>query len=166
MQVSPVRSENPVAYLPAAGPVDGQAVIDSALRILEQRLRGVIAEVNSPNDAKNFLQLRLSTLEHEVFAVMFLDNRHRLIAFEELFRGTIDGAAVYSREVVKAALYQNAAAVILSHNHPSGDTSPSEADRRITARLREALGLIDVRVLDHIIVSATNTYSFAENGGI
>ncbi len=98
----------------------------------------------------------------EVFAIVFLDNRHRVIAYEELFYGTIDGASVHPREIVRKALEHNAAAVILAHNHPSGIAEPSTADERLTSRVREALGLIDVRVLDHIIVGGDTTYSFAE----
>jgi DNA repair protein RadC len=102
---------------------------------------------------------------HEVFACLLLDNRHRVIAFRELFRGTIDGASVYPREVIKTALANNAAAVIFAHNHPSGLSEPSEADRLITLRLKQALDLIDIRVLDHFIVGdGDNAYSFAENG--
>jgi DNA repair protein RadC len=101
-----------------------------------------------------------------VFACLFLDTRHRVICFEPLFRGTIDGAAVYPREVLKRALHHNAGAVILSHNHPSGDCEPSEADRSITRRLREALGLVDIRLLDHIVVAAGGHVSLAERGWI
>ena len=139
-----------------------EEIIDAALAKLKQRFaRG--EALTSPADTKRFLQLKLSHLEHEVFAVLWLDNRHRVLAFEELFRGTIDGASVHPREVVKSALTHNAAACILAHNHPSGIAEPSQADQRITARLQEALGLIDVRTLDHIVV-AENTCSFAEQG--
>ena len=100
----------------------------------------------------------------EVFAALFLDTRHRVICFEELFSGTIDGASVHPREVVRRALAHNAAAVILSHNHPSGVAEPSDADRRVTERLRDALSLVDVRVLDHIVVGDRETASFAERG--
>lgn len=106
---------------------------------------------------------KLSAYEREVFAVMLLDSQHRLIAFQELFFGTIDAASVYPREVVKAALQSNAAAVIFAHNHPSGDPEPSQADRAITTRLIAALNLIDVRVLDHIVVGQA-AVSFAERG--
>jgi DNA repair protein RadC len=107
--------------------------------------------------------LKLAPYEHEVFVCLFLDNQHRVIACDELFRGTIDGASVYPREVVKAALQYNAAALIMAHNHPSGISDPSQADRVITEKLKEALALIDVRVLDHFIVGE-NVYSFAEHG--
>lgn len=139
-----------------------EEIIDAALAELKRRFaRG--QALTSPTDTKHFLQLKLSHLEHEVFAVLWLDNRHRVLAFEELFRGTIDGASVHPREVVKSALAHNAAACIFAHNHPSGDASPSRADQRITERLQEALGLIEVRTLDHIVV-AENTCSFAERG--
>ena len=105
-----------------------------------------------------------NSLEHEVFAVLFLDTQHRLIEYSELFRGTIDSASVYPREVLKEALRLNAAAVIVSHNHPSGNPEPSAADKSLTKRLREALAMVDVRVLDHIIVGGTETTSFAEQG--
>lgn len=109
------------------------------------------------------MRFKIGGSEREVFAVMLLDNQHRLIEFKELFQGTIDAASVYPREVVKTALKANAAAVIFAHNHPSGDPEPSQADRRITTRLQDALALIDVRVLDHIVVGEQCT-SFAERG--
>ncbi|WP_419606150.1 JAB domain-containing protein, partial [Thiolapillus sp.] len=108
--------------------------------------------------------LRSPWLAAEVFACLFLDNRHRIIAFEELFQGTIDGASVYPREVVRRCLHHNAAAVIFSHNHPSGVAEPSHADEQITLRLREALALIDIRVLDHVIVGSDSSTSLAERG--
>jgi DNA repair protein RadC len=107
---------------------------------------------------------RLANREFETFCLIYLDNRHRLIACEDLFRGTIDGASVHPREVVKEALKHNAAAVILAHNHPSGVAEPSHADELITRRLREALALVDIRVLDHLIVAVGATVSFAELG--
>jgi len=109
------------------------------------------------------MKLHLAHLDHEVFAVLWLDNRHRVLSFEELFRGTIDGASVHPREVVKAALSHNAAACILAHNHSSGVSEPSQADVSLTSRLREALSLVDLRVLDHIVVGEDCT-SFAERG--
>lgn len=140
-----------------------QAVIEMGRRHLDQRLeRG--APLASPQHSARYLLARLRDYEYEVFAVLFLDNRHRVIAFEELFRGTIDGASVHPREVVRRALRHNAAAVILSHNHPSGVAEPSQADRRITTRLRDALALIDVRVLDHIVVGDGECCSLAEHG--
>jgi DNA repair protein RadC len=110
------------------------------------------------------LSLKLGTLDHEVFALIFLDKRHRVISYLEMFRGTIDGASVHPREVVKEVLKQNAAAVILAHPHPSGVAEPSQADEFITTRLKEALGLIDVRVLDHIIIAGADSTSMAERG--
>jgi DNA repair protein RadC len=121
--------------------------------------------MTEPGQAAGYFQARLLGLEHELFCCLFLDTRHRLICCEELFRGTLDGAAVYPREVVKRALFHNAAGVILGHNHPSGSAEPSEADQHITGRLKAALGLIDVRVLDHIIVGSADTcVSLARRG--
>ncbi len=120
--------------------------------------------LSSPTDSARFLQLRLAGEKNEIFAALFLDNKHRVIEFDELFRGTIDGAAVYPRVVVQKCLEVNAAAVVLSHNHPSGDSSVSEADKAITRRLVDALALIDVRVLDHIVVGKEGWVSLAERG--
>ena len=122
------------------------------------------AFLESPDAVKSLVALEMRDLEHEIFACLFLDNRHRLISYEALFRGTIDSASVYPREVVKAALACNAAAVVLAHNHPSGVAEPSRADIDITARLTKALNLIDVRVLDHIIVGGNYQVSLAERG--
>lgn len=142
---------------------DEDQVIREAQAILYKRLqRG--DTIASPRDSRAYLQLRLGGYEHEVFAVLFLDNQNRVLAFEELFRGTIDAASVYPREVVKVALQHNAAACVLSHNHPSGVATPSAADKSLTRRLKDALALVDVRVLDHIIVGAAETFGFAENG--
>lgn len=116
-------------------------------------------------NVKEYLALKLGAHEREVFAVMFLDSQHRLISFEEMFFGTIDAASVYPREVLKMALSHNAAAVIFAHNHPSGVPEPSQADKRITERLVEALKLVDIRVLDHIVVGES-CVSFAEKGWI
>lgn len=140
-----------------------QAVLEMTRRhLLEQLQREDSLE--NPETTRRFLASRLRHLPHEVFACLFLDNRHRVIAFEELFRGTIDGASVHPREVVRRALAHNAAAVILSHNHPSGVAEPSRADIQLTRRLSEALALIDVRVLDHFVVGDDNGVSFAERG--
>ena len=117
-----------------------------------------------PVAVRKYLSAKLADFEHEVFAVLFLDTQHRLIEYSELFRGTIDSASVYPRELVKEALRLNAAAVIVSHNHPSGNPEPSGADKVLTQRLREALALVDVRTLDHIIVAGDSTTSFAERG--
>jgi len=140
-----------------------QAVLEMSRRhLFEQLERGTA--LLSPEDTSQFLRARMRDLPHEVFAVLFLDNRHRVIAFEEMFRGTIDGASVHPREVVRRSLQHNAAALILCHNHPSGVAEPSQADRRITARLRDALGLIDVRVLDHLIIGDQECCSMARRG--
>jgi DNA repair protein RadC len=120
--------------------------------------------LDSPAATHRFLISRLRDQSYELFCCLHLDNRHRLIAFDELFRGTIDGASVHPREVVKQALARNAAAVILAHNHPSGIAEPSHADELITRRLREALQLVDIRVLDHLIVADNGCLSFAERG--
>lgn len=120
--------------------------------------------LDSPKATTDYLTARLAQREHEVFTLIYLDNRHRLIACQDLFRGTVDGASVHPREVVKEALRHNAAAVILCHNHPSGIAEPSHADALITRRLREALALVDIRVLDHLIVAGGDTLSFAERG--
>lgn len=139
-----------------------QAVLEMAKRHLYEQLeRGNALE--NPSATKAYLASQLRSYQHEVFAGLFLDNRHRVIQFEELFTGTIDGASVYPREVVKKAMNCNAAAVIFAHNHPSGVSEPSQADRNITQRLRDALELVDVRVLDHIIVG-DDLISFAERG--
>lgn len=120
--------------------------------------------LSNPRATREFLRARLRDRDHEVFCCLFLDNRHRVICFEEVFRGTIDGASVHPREIVKLALARNAAAVILAHNHPSGVAEPSQADELITGRLRDALGLVDIRVLDHIVVGDGAEVSFAERG--
>jgi len=120
--------------------------------------------IKSPSETEDFLKARLGDLEHESFCVIYLDNRHRVIQFSELFRGTIDGTSVYPREVVKESLKNNAAAIILAHNHPSGVSEPSQADERITKRLKAALELVDIRVLDHIIVGQGTATSFAARG--
>ncbi|MGI2832670.1 RadC family protein [Vibrio alginolyticus] len=117
----------------------------------------------NPTNVKEYLKLKLGAHDREVFAVMFLDNQHQLISFEELFFGTIDAASIYPREVLKTALNHNAAAVIFAHNHPSGIAEPSQADKRITQRLIDALKLVDIRVLDHIVVGEY-CVSFAEKG--
>jgi len=120
--------------------------------------------IRSPSDTEAFLQARLRHLGHEVFCCLFLDNRHRVLRFDELFRGTIDGTSVYPREVVKEALAVNAAAVILAHNHPSGVAEPSQADERITKRLKSALELVDIRLLDHLVVGDGYATSLAARG--
>lgn len=141
-----------------------QKVLDRAARILARELKERPLAMTSPQLVRNFLRFELEHVEHETFCVLFLDTQHRLIAFEELFRGTLDSASVYPREVAKEALRHNAGAVILAHNHPSGIAEPSHADRRITDRLKEALGLFEIRVLDHLVVGSPEVVSFAEQG--
>jgi DNA repair protein RadC len=138
-------------------------ILSGARQVLANRVRKG-SSLTSPQMTRDYLSVRMGSREHEVFAVLFLDNRHRLIECVELFRGTIDGANVHPREVVKEALARNAAAVILAHNHPSGVAEPSHADELITRRLREALSLVEIRVLDHLIVAADSVISFAERG--
>lgn len=145
------------------GQASEEEILDFANCILEHTaIKG--RELTNAADTKQYLKCRLGTEEREVFCCLYLDNRHRVIEVEELFQGTIAGASVHPREVVKRALQHNAAAVILAHNHPSGVAEPSRADEKITKRLKDALALIDVRVLDHIVIGATDTTSFAERG--
>lgn len=140
-----------------------QAVLEMGRRHLWERLqRG--ETLGSPEDTRRFLQARLRDYPHEVFACLLLDNRHRVIAFEEMFRGTIDAASVYPREIVKLALARNAAALIVAHNHPSGVAEPSRADERLTQRLKDALALVDIRLLDHFVIGDGEVVSFAERG--
>lgn len=134
-----------------------------ARRYFEQSLPAG-ACIRSPADTEAFLLSKLRHLGHERFCCLYLDNRHRVLQFEELFRGTIDGTSVYPREVVKEALAVNAAAVILAHNHPSGVAEPSQADERITRRLKSALELVDIRLLDHLIIGDAGTTSLASRG--
>lgn len=140
-----------------------QAVLEMGRRHLFDTLKRGDA-LGNPDDTRRFLQARLRHYPYEVFACLFLDNRHRVIEFQELFRGTIDGASVYPRGVVRQALTVNAAAVIFAHNHPSGVAEPSNADYQLTRRLREALGLVDIRVLDHLVIGDGQTVSLAERG--
>ena len=140
-----------------------RSLLDLALRVLAHRHRRG-ESLTSPETSRAYLRLKIAERKYEVFGCLFTDNRHRIIAFEELFRGTIDGASVHPRVVVQRALELNSAAVLLVHNHPSGVAEPSQADQRITQRLRDALALVDVRVLDHFIVTAEDSVSFAERG--
>jgi DNA repair protein RadC len=139
-------------------------VIAAAIRFVEERATYTSATLHSARETKDLLRLRIGDSEREIFCVLYLNSQHKLIEVDELFKGTIDGAAVYPREIAKAALAHNAAAVILGHNHPSGITEPSSADRRITERITSSLGLLDIRVLDHVIVSTSESFSFAEEG--
>ncbi len=139
-----------------------QAVLEMAKRhMFEQLSRG--DALCSPAQTRQYLMAQLASYPHEVFACLFLDNRNRVIAFEKMFHGTIDGASVYPREVVRLALQKNAAAIIFAHNHPSGVAEPSHADEQITQRLKAALALVDIRVLDHFVVG-DEVVSFAERG--
>ncbi len=140
-----------------------QAARELAARAITEELHHRDA-LNSPGAVRALLQHRMAGLPHEVFAVIFLDAQHRVIAVEELFRGTLTQTSVYPREVVKAALKVNAAAVIFAHNHPSGIAEPSHADQVLTQSLKQALALVDVKTLDHFIVAGTQTLSFAERG--
>lgn len=140
-----------------------QAVLEMGRRHLSASLKeGDL--LTSPNLVRDYVSAQLRHQPHEIFAVLFLDTQHRLIAYDELFYGTIDGASVYPREVVKKALARNASAVILVHNHPSGIAEPSQADHRITQRLQTALDLVDIRVVDHMVVGDKDVVSFAERG--
>ena len=163
-----VKTENRAEYC-AAAQVDSNktkddAIIAQALRIIEGRIRTAGVTLTSPKDVKDYLTLHLNGLEHEVFGVLWLDAQNRLIATNDLFRGTLTQASVYPREVVKAALASNAAGCILYHNHPSGLSEPSRADESLTQTLKTALALIDCKVLDHMIVGGGNVMSFAERG--
>jgi len=138
-------------------------ILDAAQQFLGAQIRGS-EPLTSPQLVRNFLRVKLGAMEHEVFALLMLDSQHRVIDYLELFRGTIDSTAIYPREVVKECLVRNAATLILVHNHPSGVTEPSTADRAITEKLRAALNLVDIRVLDHLIVASGGVLSFAERG--
>ncbi len=140
-------------------------VVALALKVLSGRFRRG-RTVNAPQDVQQFLRLKLSGRRNEVFGVIFLDARNRLIRIAELFHGTVDGAAVYPRVVVQKALDNNAAAILLFHQHPSGDSSPSEADRGITLKLGRALALVDIRLVDHLVVTDSSFVSLAERGWI
>lgn len=138
------------------------AVIAQARKILKRRVRRNTV-LSSPTKVKEWLQVELADYSHEIFHVTFLDSQHRIITHQEMFSGTIDGSAVYPRRVVEACILNKASALIFAHNHPSGVAEPSSADKRITERLTSALALVDIRVLDHFIVTGADSYSFAEN---
>lgn len=144
-------------------PARAEEVLSQARRVLCQRVRRG-ATMSSPQAVKDHLRLEIGALEHEVFCVLFLDAQHRIIVLKQMFRGTVTQTSVYPREVVKEALAQNAAAVILAHNHPSGAPEPSRADEYLTQTLKTALALVDVRVLDHLVVAGADVVSFAERG--
>ncbi|WP_417607276.1 RadC family protein [Oceanimonas baumannii] len=159
-----VAGEQSGTYL-APGPVTEADILHMAHKLARRRLaKGRV--LDAPSKTFEALQTLLQECEHEIFAVVLLDNQHRILRFEQLFRGTIDAASVYPREVVKLALTCNAAAAIFVHNHPSGDPKPSRADVAITQRLRDALNLVDIRTLDHVIVGLEGCVSLAERGQI
>ena len=157
-----IAGEEPGTYHLNGDVTDAQ-LLHLAKMIARRKLRKG-NKLTDPDKVHRCLQTLLLDYPYEVFGTLLLDNRHKLIAFDELFQGTIDGAAVYPREVIKHAITHNAAAVILVHNHPSGDPEPSEADKRLTRRLKEALGLVDIRVLDHVVVGYEGYVSFAKRG--
>lgn len=144
-------------------PVEQQMLVTMALSVMEHRYQPG-AFMGSPVETKAYLRLRLAERQAEVFACLFLDTRNRVICFEEMFYGTIDGGSVFPRVVVQRALEVNAAGVVLAHNHPSGEPEPSGEDIALTQRLKEALGLVDIRILDHIVTGAVSAVSFAERG--
>jgi DNA repair protein RadC len=140
-----------------------QAAVELARRHLRETLR-VGPNMREPEAVRAFLMAQLRDRPYEVFCCLYLDNRHRLIAFEELFRGTVDGANVHPREIVRQVFLHNASSVIVAHNHPSGEAQPSLADELITRRIREGLAFLDIRLLDHLIIGDGQTFSFAEAG--
>ena len=162
------RSAVELAGRPGLGPARACA-LSAALELGHRHLSADLergAALSDPQAAGRYFAQRLRGLPHEVFAALFLDNRHRSIAFEELFRGTLDGAEVHPREVVRRALAHNAAAVIVGHNHPSGNREPSAADRAVTARLKQALSLVDLRLLDHFVIADGPPVSLAARGWV
>ncbi|ENQ3932817.1 DNA repair protein RadC [Salmonella enterica subsp. enterica serovar Newport] len=156
--------EQQLPLFAATLPLSAQQTIREALTLLEHQLREPGAAFTSTQAARDWLRLRMAGLEREEFMVLYLDNQHRLIAHETLFSGTVNRTEVHPREVVKAGLKHNCAAVIVAHCHPSGLAEPSQADRQITERLRQALNLVDIRLLDHLVVGGMDIVSFAERG--
>jgi DNA repair protein RadC len=164
-----VRSESAADYrVPATSALTHaeRVTIDEACRIIDAHLRDKGDAMTAPEVAARYFKLKIGAESREVFAAMFLDTRHRVIAWEPLFFGTIDGAEVHPREVVRRALLHNAAAVIIGHNHPSGNPEPSAADRAVTARLKESLKLVDVRLLDHFVCGEGEPVSLAARGWV
>ena len=165
-----INNNTPAAYqAPTQAPVDLQVATQTALQLLSAELQSKNLHSNveaftTPDVVKDYLTLSLAPEEREHFQVLFLNNQHQLLLDDRLFSGTVDGASVYPRKVVKQALHCNAAAVIVAHNHPSGVCVPSEADKAITAKLQQALATLDIRLLDHIIVGHMDTYSFGTGG--
>ena len=161
-------SEAAFCVMPGLGPAKYaqlQAVMEMARRTLDEDMKAGDA-LDSPEAVRDYLRLILHAKEYEVFCCVFLDAQNRVIAIEELFRGTLTQTSVYPREIIKRALFHNAGALILAHNHPSGVAESSQADRHLTQRLAEALALVDIRVLDHFIVAGASTLSFRESGQI
>lgn len=154
--------DRPGIYL-VDGPLTNEDILEKAADILLEKIQHSDV-LGDPDKTRQFLKCKISILEHEVFVGLFLDNQHRVIAYKELFRGTIDGASVYPREVVKEALSVNAAAMIIAHNHPSGVAEPSQADEHITQRLKDALEMMGIRLLDHLVIGSEDIVSLAERG--
>lgn len=150
--------------LTSAFPINEQRIIRRAMRLLEKYQRQPGEQFIATGFTKNWLQLRLARQEREIFMALYLDNQNRLLEHETLFKGTISHTEVHPREVVKASLKYNAAAVIIAHCHPSGHAEPSQADRRVTERLKNALDLVGVRLLDHLVIGGMDIVSFAERG--
>lgn len=163
MRLHKLKASDTAGTYLVESPVTENDILLMARQLASLRLRKGRA-LTSPKEVFSHLQALLADYEHEVFALLMLDSRHRVIAFEEVFRGTLDSASVYPREVVKLALEHNAAALILVHNHPSGDPEPSLADRNLTTKLQDALNLVSVRTLDHIVVGNEGCVSLAELG--
>jgi DNA repair protein RadC len=161
--VAPLRGAGALPGFGTAKQVQLHAAMELARRALRERIAAGDV-LSSPQAVREFLRLRMQTLPHEVFAALFLDAQNRMIEMEELFRGTLAQTSVYPREIVKRALHHNAGAVIFAHNHPSGIAEPSHADETLTQALKQALALVDVRVLDHFIVAGAGVVSFAERG--
>ncbi|EPH1852796.1 RadC family protein [Pseudomonas aeruginosa] len=163
MRLHKLKASDTTGTYLVESPVTETDIMLMARQLANLRLRRGRA-LTSPKEVFSHLQALLAGYEHEVFALLMLDSQHRVIAFEEVFRGTLDGASVYPREIVKIALEHNAAAMILVHNHPSGDPEPSQADRILTSKLKDALSLVGVRTLDHIVVGHEGCKSLAEQG--
>jgi len=160
---NPFQVNETTGHFELSRPVTTDEILVMARKLIKRQfVRG--KALTSPDATRDYLMLELALLEREVFYCLFLDNRHRVLTIECCFQGTLNTASIYPREVVKRSLQVNASAVILAHNHPSGLAEPSEADRAITRRLIDALGLVDVRVLDHFIIGGDEHYSFAEHG--
>jgi len=163
MRLHKLKASDTTGTYLVESPVSETDILLMARQLATLRLRRGRA-LTSPKEVFSHLQALLADYEHEVFALLMLDSQHRVITFEEVFRGTLDGASVYPREIVKIALAHNAAAMILVHNHPSGDPEPSQADRTLTTKLQDALNLVGVRTLDHIVVGHKGCVSLAEQG--